>query len=167
MESAKYFTSLTLLGMVIGYIAGIVFIPKYLSQGNALRICASLGIVFSLGAIFTPAHLSMNLPFRDLVTFEPVLLTIPVTAFFVALLGIANSLVWPSMWPLAIEGLGRFTKIASALLIMAIAGGALLPLLYGKLAVTYSTQSAYWILVPSYVVILLYALRWHKYRSWR
>ncbi len=166
MESAKYFTSLTLLGMVIGYIAGIVFIPKYLTQGNALKICASLGIVFSLGAILTPAHLSMHLPFRDLVTFEPVLLTIPVTVLFVALLGIANSLVWPSMWPLAIDGLGRFTKIASALMIMAIAGGALLPLLYSKLAMIYSTQSAYWILVPFYAVILMYALRGHKIKSW-
>jgi MFS transporter, FHS family, L-fucose permease len=167
MESAKYFTSLTLLGMVVGYILGIIFIPKYLKQGNALRICAALGIIFSLGAIFTPVHINISLPFRDLVTFQPVLLTIPVTAFFVALLGIANSLVWPAMWPLAIDGLGKFTKTASALLIMAIAGGALIPLLYGKLAVIYSTQSAYWILVPSYAVILMYAWRWHKYRSWR
>jgi FHS family L-fucose permease-like MFS transporter len=167
MESAKYFTSLTLLGMVIGYILGIIFIPKYLKQGNALRICAALGIVLSLGAILTPAHISLSLPFRDLVTFQPVLLTIPVTAFFVALLGIANSLVWPAMWPLAIDGLGRFTKTASALMIMAIAGGALLPLTYGKLAVIFSTQTAYWILVPSYAIILLYAWRWHKYRSWK
>lgn len=82
------------------------------------------------------------------------------------MLGVANSLVWPAMWPLAIDGLGRFTKIASALLIMAIAGGAMLPLAYGKLAVIYSTQSAYWILVPAYLIILLYSLFGHKYRSW-
>lgn len=166
MESAKYFTSLTLLGMVIGYIVGIIFIPKYLKQGNALKICASLGIIFSCCAILTPSHYTMQIPFRDLVTFQPVLLTIPVTAFFVAMLGVANSLVWPAMWPLAIDGLGRFTKIASALLIMAIAGGAMLPLAYGKLAVIYSTQSAYWILVPAYLIILLYSLFGHKYRSW-
>ena len=100
-----------------------------------------------------------------MVTFQPVQLTIPVTVFFVALLGLANSLVWPAMWPLAIDGLGKFTKIASALLIMAIAGGALIPLAYGKLAVLYSTQSAYWILVPSYAIILLYALFWNRIRN--
>jgi fucose permease len=166
MDSAKYFTSLTLLGMVIGYILGIIFIPKYITQGNALKICATLGIIFSLGAILSPAHLSVQMPFRDLVTFEPVLLTIPVTALFVALLGVANSLVWPAMWPLAIDGLGKFTKIASALLIMAIAGGAVLPLVYGKLADLFNTQTAYWTLVPSYVVILAYSIWWHKYRSW-
>ena len=154
-----------MLGMVIGYILGIILIPKYLKQGNALKICAALGIIFSFGAILTPAHIQFQFPFRDLVTFQPVLLTLPVTAFFVAMLGLANSLVWPAMWPLAIDGLGKFTKIASALLIMAIAGGALIPLAYGKLAVIYSTQSAYWILVPSYIIILLYALFWKKFRS--
>ena len=165
LDSAKYFASLTMLGMVIGYILGIILIPKYLKQGNALKICAALGIIFSFGAILTPAHIQFQFPFRDLVTFQPVLLTLPVTAFFVAMLGLANSLVWPAMWPLAIDGLGKFTKIASALLIMAIAGGALIPLAYGKLAVIYSTQSAYWILVPSYIIILLYALFWKKFRS--
>ncbi len=166
MESAKYFASLTMMGMVIGYILGIILIPKYLKQGNALKICASLGIVLSLGAIFAPANVSLHIPFRDMITFEPVLLTIPITAFFVATLGFANSLVWPAMWPLALAGLGKFTKIASALLIMAMAGGALIPLAYGRLAVTYSTQSAYWIMVPCYAVILLYALYGSKLRSW-
>ena len=36
MESAKYFTSLTMLGMIIGYLLGIIFIPKYLKQAKAL-----------------------------------------------------------------------------------------------------------------------------------
>jgi fucose permease len=165
LDSAKYFASLTMLGMVIGYILGIVLIPKYLKQGNALKICGALGIIFSLGAILVPAHMQFQIPFRDMMTFEPVMLTIPLTAFFVAMLGLANSLVWPAMWPLALDGLGKFTKTASALLIMAIAGGALIPLAYGKLAVIYSTQTAYWILVPSYIVILIYAVFWKKLRS--
>ncbi len=165
LDSAKYFASLTMLGMVIGYILGIILIPKYLKQGNALKICAVLGIIFSFGAILTPAHLEIQFPFRDLVTFDPVLLTIPLTAFFIAMLGLANSLVWPAMWPLALDGLGKFTKTASALLIMAIAGGALIPQAYGKLAQVFSTQSAYWILIPSYSIILLYALFWKKIRS--
>ncbi len=162
MESAKYYTSLTLVSMIVGYISGIIFIPKYISQANALKICTILGVVFSLGAILVPAHLVFTMPFVDLVTFKPLELVLPVTVLFVALLGLANALVWPAMWPLAIGGLGRFTKTGSAMLIMAIAGGALLPLLYGKLAVNFSTQTAYWICVPSYFVIMYYAFIGHK-----
>jgi glucose/galactose transporter len=162
MESAKYFTSLTMLAMIIGYLMGIVLIPKYLKQGNALKICTILGVIFSLGAILIPADKVFTMPFVDLVTFEPLQLVLPVTVLFVALMGIANSLVWPAMWPLALNGLGKFTKTGSAMLIMAIAGGAVLPLLYGKLAVNFSTQSAYWICVPSYMVIMYYAFLGHK-----
>jgi FHS family L-fucose permease-like MFS transporter len=162
MDSAKYFTSLTLFGMIIGYIAGIIFIPRSFSQVTALKGSAILGVIFSLGAIFTPANLTFNMPFIDIMTMKPVSMILPVTALFVALLGLANALVWPTMWPLTITGLGRFTKTASALLIMAIAGGALLPLAYGKIATISSTQSAYWICVPSYLIIAYYAFIGHN-----
>lgn len=162
MESAKYYTSLTMLAMIIGYVLGIVLIPKYLKQGNALKLCTIFGVIFSLGAIFTPASRVFTMPFIDLVTFQPLQLVLPVTVLFVALLGFANSLVWPAMWPLALDGLGKFTKTASAMLIMAIAGGAIVPLIYGKLAMVFSTQSAYWICIPGYLVIMYYAFIGHK-----
>ncbi len=162
MESAKYYTSLTLIGMIIGYLVGIIFIPRYLSQVTALKLCTIFGVVFSLGAILTPSHLIFTFPFIDIMTFKSIEMVLPLTVLFVALLGLANALVWPAMWPLALNGLGRFTKTGSALLIMAIAGGALLPLLYGKLAVSFSTQTAYWICVPSYLVIMYYAFIGHK-----
>ncbi len=162
MESAKYYTSLTLLGMIIGYTCGIIFIPRYMSQVTALKACTILGVIFSLGAILTPSHMVLTIPFVDVMTFKSIQLVLPLTVLFVALLGLANSLVWPAMWPLTITGLGRFTKTGSALLVMAIAGGALIPLLYGKLAVTFSTQHAYWICVPSYLIIMYYAFIGHK-----
>lgn len=162
MDSAKYFTSLTMVAMIIGYFAGIILIPKYLKQANALKICTILGVIFSLGAVFTPADKVFTMPFVDLVTFRPLQLVLPVTVLFVALMGLANSLVWPAVWPLALNGLGKFTKTASAMLIMAIAGGALIPLLYGKLAVVFSTQSAYWLCLPCYLVIMFYAFIGHK-----
>ena len=162
MDSAKYYTSLTMLGMILGYLMGIVFIPKYLNQANALKICTVLGVIFSLGAILVPANMIFTMPFVDFMTFKPLQLMVPVTVLFVALLGFANALVWPAMWPLAITGLGRFTKTGSAMLIMAIAGGAILPLVYGKLAVNFSTQAAYWICVPCYLVIMYYAFIGHK-----
>ncbi len=162
MESAKYFTSLTLLSMILGYLIGIIFIPKYLSQVTALKMCTILGVIFSLGAILVPSHLVFSMSFIDIMTFKSIELVLPITVLFVALLGLANALVWPAMWPLALNGLGRFTKTGSAMLIMAIAGGALLPLLYGKLAVSFSTQSAYWICVPSYLIIMYYAFIGHR-----
>jgi len=162
MDSAKYFTSLTLFGMIIGYIIGIIFIPKYFSQSTALKFCAIFGVIFSLGAIFTPSHIQFSMSFIDIMTFKSIKLVLPVTVLFVALLGLANALVWPAMWPLAIRGLGKFTKTGSALLVMAIAGGAILPLIYGKLAVSFSTQAAYWICVPAYLIIMYYAFIGHK-----
>jgi FHS family L-fucose permease-like MFS transporter len=162
MDSAKYYTSLTMVGMILGYLMGIVLIPKYLKQGNALKICTILGVIFSLGAILVPAEMIFTMPFIDLMTFKPLQLMVPVTVLFVALLGFANALVWPAMWPLAISGLGKFTKTGSAMLIMAIAGGAIIPLAYGKLAVNFSTQAAYWICIPCYLVIMYYAFIGHK-----
>ena len=107
-------------------------------------------------------ELTVTFPFIDIMTFHSIELILPITVMFVALLGLANSLVWPAMWPLALDGLGRFTKTASAMLVMAIAGGAVIPLAYGKLAVAFSTQSAYWICVPSYLIIMYYAFIGHK-----
>ncbi len=141
LATAKFFTTCTFTGMLVGYIVGIICIPKYFSQGNALKVSAILGVIFSLAAIFTHGYTSV---------------------FFIALLGLANALMWPAIWPLAINGLGKFTKIGSSLLIMGIAGGALIPYLYGYLADIFSPREAYWILIPSYIFIGYYAVWGHK-----
>ncbi len=143
LDTAKHFTTYTMLGMLAGYLVGIFAIPKYISQSTALKFSAILGIIFSLGAIFTTGTVSV---------------------FFIAILGLANALVWPAIWPLAINGLGKFTKTASALLIVGIAGGALLPKLWGSLGEVKSIglQQAYWIMVPCYLFILYFAISGHK-----
>lgn len=162
MESAKYFTSLMLVFMVIGYFVGVFLIPKYLSQKAALIACSVSGLAFTFLAIFTPTTSGFSMPFVDLGNFLPIQLTIPYTVLFVALLGLANSLVWPAIWPLALKGVGRFTKTASAMLIMSISGGATIPLLYGYVAQLTNTQSAYWICIPCYLIILTFALSVHR-----
>ena len=162
MESAKYFTGLTLLGMVIGYLIGVALIPKVISQRMALIACSVLGLVFGCMAIFTPTAYSFTFPFIDLLTFKSIQMTIPYSVFFIALLGLANSLVWPAIWPLALDGVKGYTKLGSAFLIMAIAGGAVMPLIYGKLADLTTTQSAYWIVLPCYLIILSFALFGYK-----
>lgn len=147
LSEAKNFTAYTLGAMVVGYVIGIIAIPKYLSQAKALTYSAVVGLVFSVLVLLTDGYASV---------------------LFIALLGLANALVWPAIWPLAIHGLGKFTKTGSALLIMAIAGGALMPLVYGSLADLESIgpKNAYLILIPSYLIILYYAVKGHKKTAW-
>lgn len=167
LESAKYFTSLVLVAMVIGYIIGIILIPRVLSQKNLLAVSAVTGIIFTLAAVFASPASQLIFPFLDLTSFQRVELVLPLTVLFVALLGLSNAIVWPAIWPLAIHDLGSFIKTGSALLIMAIAGGALLPLLWGYLSDVTTSQQAYWIAIPCYLFIFYYAVHGYKLRSWK
>jgi FHS family L-fucose permease-like MFS transporter len=149
LSVSKYFASGTLACMVIGYIAGIAFIPKYITQQKALVYSAILGVVLTAVALVTPKYTSIAC---------------------IALLGLANSLMWPAIWPLALSGLGRFTKIGSSLLVMGIAGAAVFPPIYGALVdhekaakgLESASQTSYWILIPIYLFILYYAAAGYK-----
>lgn len=147
LDESKHLTSYTLGCMVAGYILGVLGIPRLFSQSQALAGSAVLGVVLTLAAMVLGGRASV---------------------LCIAFLGLANALVWPAIWPLAIAGLGRHTKTGSALLIMSIAGGALLPLAYGRLsaAPAVGPQQAYWIMVPCYAFILWYALRGSRIRRW-
>lgn len=165
-------TSFTMTAMVIGYILGISLIPKYVSQITALKISGLLGIVLVLLTVFISPEIMIALP-----GIPP----LPLVILLVALMGLSNALCWPAIWPMALQDLGGYTKIGGALLIMAIIGGAIFPLMYGALAdsinianetqpitetVKSGNQIAYLILLPSYIMILFFAIKGHKYRSW-
>jgi fucose permease len=113
-----------------------------------------------------PSESSTSFAFIDLQTLKGITMILPYSVLFIALLGFANALVWPAVWPLAIHDLGRFIKTGSALLIMGIAGGALLPLVWGYLADITGSQQAYWIGIPCYLFILYFAVAGHKVRYW-
>ena len=141
LDETKYFTTFTLLSMLAGYVIGIFTIPKYVSQQKALAISAILGVVFSIAVFLTEGYVAIS---------------------FIALLGLANALMWPAIFPLAISGLGKFTKTGAALLIMGVAGGALVPLLYTTLKDKgiVSNQASFLIcMLPSYMYILFYAIK--------
>ena len=143
-EISGKLTSITLFSMLVGYIIGIITIPKYITQEKALRICAVLGIIFTLLSFIISSWFAV---------------------IFVALLGLANSLMWPAIFPLGISHLGKFTKIGSAIMVMGIAGGALMPLLYAFLNETLHVnfQLAYLLTVlPSYLYILYFAIKGHR-----
>jgi glucose/galactose transporter len=144
IATAKTFTSFTLISMVVGYVLiGLILVPRVISQRTALKISAILGMIFTILAIYTDGKTSV---------------------MFIALLGFANALVWPAMWPLAIHGLGKFIKVGSSILVMMIAGGALLPLLWGKITdlFPHHPQYAYWICLPCYLYIFYYAVKGFK-----
>ena len=137
LKNAELYTSYTVAAMVLGYVIGILIIPKIITQHQAFIICAILGIVFSLMTVLAPLEYAI---------------------YFVALMGLSNSLIWGPVWALAISYLGKYTKEGASLLVMSIVGGAVLPLTFGWLKdVLGNMQLAYWICVPYYFYALYYA----------
>ena len=132
------------IGIVIGYICGIIFIPKYISQAAALKICSILAIAGSLLVALTPQDISI---------------------YFISFMALGCSLMWPALWPLAMADLGKFTKAGSSLLIMAMFGGAVIPTLYGWLKDVTSPQQAYWLCLPCFLFILYYSISGYKIRT--
>jgi len=144
LETASKFASYTGYGLLLGYVLGIILISKLLSQRKALTISVVLSLIFVLLALVT----------KDMIA---------VICF--ALLGFSNAIMWPAIWPLALDGLGKFTKTGAALLIMGILGGAVLPPLYGQFSTLLgSRQWGYTILIPCYLFILYYSVRGSKLR---
>ncbi|HTE24221.1 sugar MFS transporter [Flavitalea sp.] len=140
-EEAKYFASYTLIFMIISYCIGIFIIPLIISQRNILKLSAIVGIVFTL----------LALSFNGLVSI-----------WFIALLGLGNALIWPSLWPLSLTGLGKFTGKGSALMIMGVVGGAISPLIYGAFSDQTNPQVAYWLLIPFYLFIFYFSAAGYK-----
>jgi len=151
---AKVFPSYTLFCTICGYLLGITLIPKVISQVNALRICTILGTIFTLLIIFAKGQFNFLGHQTD------------VSIWFVVLLGFANSLVWAGIWPLALDNLGRFTKLGASMMIMGLCGNAIMPLIYGHFADVYDLRHAYWVLIPCYLYLVFYATKGHKLRKW-
>jgi len=142
VDTTKFFTSFTLFGMLLGYVVGLVAIPRFISQERYLTFSAVLGAVLAIGAFLTKGYVSVG---------------------FVAALGFAHAMMWPAIFPLAIQGLGRFTEYGSALLVMGIAGGAVIPQLFVHLKQDHDFQLVFVaLMVPCYLYILYFALRGHK-----
>lgn len=151
---AKVFPSFTLGMAIVGYVLGISVIPRWISQKNMLRAVTIMGAILSLLIVFTHGEVTVFGHKTD------------ISIWFVVLLGIPNSLTWAGIWPLAIDGLGRFTKVGASLMIMGLCGNAILPLVYGLFADKIGLQEAYWVLFPCYLYLIYYAMWGHKLRRW-
>jgi len=152
---AKVFPSYTLTAQICAYLIGIIFIPKFFSQLTALRLSTILGIILTLLIIFAKGQVNFMGHTND------------ISLWFVVMLGLANSLVWAGIWPLALDGLGRFTKIGASLMVMGLAGNAILPMVYGYFADIFNARDAYWVLFPCYMYLVFYAFRGYRLRSWK
>ncbi len=153
VDNLQSYAKFVTLGLVAGYVFGVIAIPRFVSQTRALISFAVLGIISTLLLIYLPANY----------------------AFFALLLAsFSNSLMWPAIWPLAMKDLGKFTKVGASLLVMAIVGGAVIPLIFGTIvdavkiteeALVGDYQTAYWVMVPCYLFILYFAVSGHKVRT--
>lgn len=151
---AKVFPSYTLFTMIIGYVLGIILIPRFISQVKVLQICTVLGVILTLFIVYAEVPVNFLGHHAEL------------SIWFVVLLGLPNSLVWAGIWPLALDGLGRFTKLGSSILIMGLAGNAIMPLVYGHFADFSGLRNAYWVLLPCYLFLVYYAFYGYRIRKW-
>lgn len=158
---AKNFPSYTMTFTFIGYLLGIVLIPKYLNQRIALVICSSLNLILSFLVIFSHGQVTLLGMQAD------------ISIWFLVLMGLANALIYTGIWPLAIDGLGRYTNLGSSMLVMALCGSAIIPLVFSYLegisgaATSFEAMKfAYWILVPCFVYLIFYATVGYKIKSW-
>ncbi len=151
---AKVFPSYTLTAAICGYLLGIGLIPKFIKQTNMLQVCTTVGLILTTCIVLVQGGVNWLGHEAD------------ISIWFVVCLGAPNALIWAGIWPLALDGLGRYTKDGSGLLIMGLCGNAILPLLYGALADIYDVRLAYWVLFPCYLYLVFYAFKGHKIRSW-
>ncbi len=151
---AKVFPSYILGLTMFGFLMGIVLIPKFINHLKILRICTTSATILT----FLFFLVSGKVTFLGHTT--------NLSIWFLVLLGLSNSLMWSAIWPLALNGLGRFTKMGGSILIMGLCGSAIVPIIYGYFADHFSLHLAYWVLLPCYLYLVFYAFHGYRVKSW-
>jgi FHS family L-fucose permease-like MFS transporter len=133
--------------MLVGRLVGSVVGGKVSSKAMMVAV-SSAAILFILLGIFLPKTLTMTLLEAQ----------VPVAILFFVLCGLCTSVMWGAVFNLAVEGLGKYTSIASGLFMVMVCGGGLLPLLQGAVADFAGYINSYWVLVAALVYMLWFAL---------
>jgi len=134
---------LMLAGRLLGGILG-----GKISSKVMLATASSLGILLVVVAVFMPIEPSINM-------FGAV---VPAKILLLVLCGLCTSVMWGSIFNLAVEGLGKYTEMASGIFMVMVCGGGLLPLLQGALADNVGFINSYWLIVVGFAALLLYAV---------
>lgn len=151
---AKVFPSYILGITMFGFLMGIILIPKFINHLNILRICTTSATLLTLIFFIVDGKVNFLGHYINL------------SIWVLVFLGLSNSLMWSAIWPLALNGLGRFTKMGGSILIMGLCGSAIVPLVYGYFADLYGTYNAYWVLLPCYLYLVYYAYYGYRVKSW-
>ena len=151
---AKVFPSYTMSCTLIGYTIGVLLIPKVISQKRAFQACTVTGLLLSFGVMFLSGNVNILGHDTD------------ISIWFLVMMGLPNALIYAGIWPLAINGLGRFTNLGSSLLIMGLCGNAFLPMIYGSLADSVGVKAAYVVMVPCFIYLIFYAFVGHRIKYW-
>lgn len=152
---AKFFPSYTLICTIIGYMLGILLIPRFVSQKAALKFCTTLGLFLSLGVVLSDHTVTL---FGH---------TANISIWFLASIGFPNALIYAGIWPLSIHNLGKLTKTGSSLLIMGLSGNAILPLIYGAIGDHHGLRAGYWVLIPCFLYLVWFAFQGHTINYWK
>lgn len=140
-------SSLTLACTLLGYFIGVLLIPKVLSQQQMLRVVTCVILLLSVLVPLLPPEKAV---------------------WCLVLMGIPNSVVYAGIWPLAIHDLGKWTNLGSAIMVMALCGSAIFPLIYASIAdATGSLHTAYWLLLPAALYMVYYAFAGHRINHWK
>jgi glucose/galactose transporter len=151
---AKVFPSYILGITMLGFLLGIILIPKFIKHLNVLRICTTSALLLTVVFFLVKGQVTFLNHTAD------------ISIWVLVLIGLSNSLMWSAIWPLALDGLGRFTKMGGSILIMGLCGSALVPLAYGYFADNYSPYLGYWVLLPCYIYLVFYAYRGYRVKTW-
>lgn len=155
LNSAKVFPSITLTMTLIGYLLGILLIPKVITQKKMLQICTIAGLLFSLCILFVSGHVRI------------LGLDTDASIWFICLMGIPNAMIYAGIWPLAIRDLGRWTSLGSSLMVLALCGNAFSPVIYGLIADSWGLRMGYIIFIPCFLYMIFYAFYGHKIERWK
>lgn len=165
VEHTKFYNALGSYGLIIGYICGIFLIPKYISQSKALAVVAGSGIILAIVGMLLPSELTVSFPFVNLVGFESTHLVVPVKVLIFAAMGFSCSLVWPAVWPLAMDGLGSYIKSAAGWMMLAVVGGAVYPVVWGIFNEAGLPGAAFILALISFGMIFFYGTVGYKARK--
>jgi len=142
--------------MMCGRLVGASIGAK-VSSKTMLTCVSSVAILFVLLAIFMPTTTTVSMPvFQSNISFG--LAEVPIGIMFLIICGLCTSIMWGGIFNLAVEGLGKYTELASGIFMVMVCGGGILPLIQGAAADAFGFMSSYWVIVICLAFLLFYAL---------
>ena len=143
--------------MLIGRFVGGVVGGK-VSARTLITVVATACVLLVLAGMFSPVTTTVSVPGIDWANLSVIWAQIPIGMFFFLLVGLTTSVMWGGIFNLAVEGLGKYTAIASGIFMTMVVGGGILVPLQGWIADKTDYLTSYWVVLLCAGYILFYAL---------